>query len=325
MASSKKKKNIVKLAILFLVVIFGFIIVNYNSLYSSPDFQLPIYQQDFSNHRVLGFVNPNLTSLGGLRTTYEYICASDVEKTSLVGIDFKDQEPDKLRTLFHQFVGNPHGGRCPNLQRFGGVYREGCQYWDGQKYLCISELIDDIDKNECLIYSFGVAGDWSFEKAMGSFGCKVLTFDPSVDYQKELEVNVSFEKLGLSATPDEQYSLDTLSSILKKHGHTKTRITYLKIDIEGYEVDALLQMFESGALDHVQQIGLEYHLPDTNKALKFFHALTMLYFKGDFRLISFDMNGCVGKSPNDYTKLAEIVLMRTSKNSVCIEKVAPKQ
>ena len=44
---------------------------------------------------------------------------------------------------------------------------------DGEKYLCLDRLIHDIKRQECLVYSFGLADDWTFEEAMASLGCKV--------------------------------------------------------------------------------------------------------------------------------------------------------
>ena len=219
---------------------------------------------------------------------------------------------------------NPHNGRCSNIQRLGGRYLSGCHYWDGHKFVCTDELHKDIENNECLVYSFGIGKDFSFEKVLGSIGCKVFAFDPTINHPKELETNVLFEKIGLSARTDVENSLDTLSSILSNHSHAQSKISYLKIDIEGHEVDGLLQWFESGALRNVQQIGLEYHLPDTDATLKFFHALIKLYFEEGFRLISFDINGCTGKQSQDYPHLAEIVLMKESESSVCIEKTTLK-
>merc|ERR1712080_292842 len=114
---------------------------------------------------------------------------------------------------------------------------------------------------------------------MGSSGCQVFAFDPTVNHPKQLDTNVIFEKVGLSSRTDVGSSLYTLSSILHKQGHAKSKISYLKIDIEGHEVDGLVQWFESGALRNVHQIGLEYHLPDVETSLKFFHALIKLYFE----------------------------------------------
>ena len=274
---------------------------------------------NLSTYRVKSYVNPKLKSASKFRFINDLICRSDTKKTNLITIDFRNKTPLELQTLFHKFVQNPHLGRCPRLQRYGGVFQECCQYWDGHKFVCISELMLDIHNDECLIYSFGVSVDWSFEKAMSEFGCQVLMFDPTVNYPEQVNKKISFHKIGLSAKRDDEKSLETLSSILQNNGHSNTKISYLKVDIEGYEVDGLLEWLETGALKHVQQLGMEFHLPDTETTLKFFYGLAKLYTKSDFRLISFDLNGCAGKKGDSYSAYAEIVLMRPSEESVCVE------
>ena len=47
--------------------------------------------------------------------------------------------------------------------------------------------------------------------------------------------------------------------------------------------------------------------------MNLFKVLLNLYFEGDYRLISFDLNGCGRNKIGDYIKFAEIVLMKTSK------------
>ena len=265
-------------------------------------------------------IRPNMDIL--LNNSYDYICKSDKEKTELIkNTDFKSQSAEDLRELFTKFVMNPHSGRCPRIQRFGGEYVPGCKYWDGHKFVCMNELYKDLEMDECLIYSFGIASDYSFEETMDQFGCKVYAFDPTVNYPKRIgTTNILFEKLGLSAKKSTKKSLDTLSSIFHSHGHTNTKVTYLKIDIEGHEIDGLGQWLASGALRNVQQIALEYHLQDTESTLKLFNTLIRLYFEEDFRLISFDVNGCARTKDRDYHKYAEIVLMKPSETSICLEK-----
>ncbi len=51
--------------------------------------------------------------------------------------------------------------------------------------------------SKCLIYSFGVGGDWSWELAMEKLGCTVHTFDPTKDYPDKLSDNVFFYKIGV--------------------------------------------------------------------------------------------------------------------------------
>ena len=308
-----------------LILVICFCIITYNTQRRK---KLQIFHQDLSKYKLEVLLNPintRVKRVPSLRKYYTYICNSDKEKTELIkNIDFKAQNAEYVHEMFNNFVMNPHNGRCANIQRIGGQYLPGCHYWDGHKFLCTDELHKDIENNECLVYSFGIANDWSFEKILGSIGCKVFAFDPTTNHPKELETNVLFEQIGISATTDVGNSLDTLSSILRKHGHAQSKISYLKIDIEGHEVDGLLQWFESGALRTVQQIGLEYHLHDTDATLRFFHALIKLYFEEGFRLISFDINGCAGKQHQDYPHYAEIVLMKQSNSSICIEKTTVK-
>ena len=39
--------------------------------------------------------------------------------------------------------------------------------WDGHKYVCEDDFTEE---EECLVYTFGVSGDASFEEAMASTG-----------------------------------------------------------------------------------------------------------------------------------------------------------
>ena len=45
---------------------------------------------------------------------------------------------------------------------------------DGTKNICLDDIHRDIKNEECLIYSFGIADDWTFEEYMAPLGCKVI-------------------------------------------------------------------------------------------------------------------------------------------------------
>ena len=43
---------------------------------------------------------------------------------------------------------------------------------DGDKVLCVDTIFQELKNDNCLVYSFGIANDWSFEKSMAQIGCK---------------------------------------------------------------------------------------------------------------------------------------------------------
>ena len=55
----------------------------------------------------------------------------------------------------------------------------GCETWpqmDGVKNICMDRLHKRVTSNTCMIYSFGLADDWTFEECMANLGCKVNWF-----------------------------------------------------------------------------------------------------------------------------------------------------
>ena len=309
------------------IFVFGMVIAAVVLLASTARYYNPPVQDvpkftDRRKRQVRVYVNPELELSQSMKNIYQQICSIDKEKTELIkNIDFQSMTNDALRDLFHQIIMDPHIGRCTVLQRLGGFYRYPCKYWDGQKFMCMPDIYEDIENHRCLIYSFGISSDYTFEQAVGRLGCEVFAFDPYVSYPPKLAKNVYFEKLGVAARNDPPNLLATLSSIFSSKNHSNTKIAYLKLDIEGHEIDGLEEWLKSGALDNVQQIALEYHLEDTISTMNLFKAILNLYFVGDYRLISFDLNGCGRNEIGHYIKFAEIVLMKTSKQSPCIERV----
>ena len=51
-----------------------------------------------------------------------------------------------------------------------------CETWpqmDGVKKICMDKIYNDVISDSCLVYSFGLSEDWSFEEIMALIGCKV--------------------------------------------------------------------------------------------------------------------------------------------------------
>ena len=77
---------------------------------------------------------------------------------------------------FHSIVMDTFDTACNVKTRLGGVYLSGCHVMDGQKYVCMDEVMNDILNKECIVYSFGIGGDMSFEKGISEMGFKVFAY-----------------------------------------------------------------------------------------------------------------------------------------------------
>jgi hypothetical protein len=145
---------------------------------------------------------------------------------------------------------------------------------DGHKAVCLDQFISPVYDN-CLVYSFGINNQWTFDEAMAKFGCQVHSFDPSMgvsDYDRSRYIH--FHNLGLSGKnevhPTTKWNLKTASSIYEMLGHQPTLIDVLKMDIEFYEWDAIPQMLRSGFLAYkVKQLAVEIHF-NANDTLETF-------------------------------------------------------
>jgi len=82
---------------------------------------------------------------------------------------------------------------------FGGHWEEIHACLDGHKFVCLDDLYLDVKNKKCLVYSFGISDDWSFEEHMVGMGCTVRTFDPTIDGER-LPKNelMTFKKIGLA-------------------------------------------------------------------------------------------------------------------------------
>ena len=67
---------------------------------------------------------------------------------------------------------------CSHVQRVGGDLRltRRDDTYDGEWRVCLAKL----PPKECVVYSFGVGWDWSFDDDMAR-RCDVFSFDPSMD------------------------------------------------------------------------------------------------------------------------------------------------
>lgn len=159
---------------------------------------------------------------------------------------------------------------CTFAHVFGGKMIGGDNFvgYDGQKSVCLDEKVAP-DPKKCLVYSFGINDEWSFDKAMMKYGCVVYAFDPSMSYQNHTRwKHVHFYRMGLDSRNYEGFknwsevpmrNLKTIYDWLKTN-HGEVMIDYLKVDVDYAEWDALPEIIASGMMDKVRQMTVEVHM-----------------------------------------------------------------
>ena len=95
----------------------------------------------------------------------------------------------------------------------------------------------------------------------------------------------------------------TLDSLIQQNEDVDKTITYLKMDVEGYELDCFENWFNTNVLDNVEQFGIEIHL--SNKMVP----------KNQIKLTFSNLNKVLLRLLNDYG-----FYMVDSEPNRCIEK-----
>jgi len=167
---------------------------------------------------------------------------------------------------------------------------------DGQKAVCFDPELKPMCP--CLVYSFGINKEWSFEDQMAEYGCDIYAFDPSTnETNHDRGKMIHFQNIGISNIEESTingWNLHPLSSIYKNlsiSAHPKLKIIdYLKIDIESYEWKVLPQILESGMLDHIRQLSVEVHLTiNVNTTMSDLRKLVrILKSLEDYGMVRFD-------------------------------------
>jgi len=218
----------------------------------------------------------------------------------------------EAKNMFFQTLAMPLQSVCKLLKRIGGHWIFGLpQHYhqvDGDKFVCLDLILN---KDSCIVYSFGVAGDWTFEDQMDNIGCSVFAYDHTVSHPAKRGNNIKFFKTGLGIGKD----LETLNNLIKANNHETSTIDYLKIDIEGYEFSegGFSDWLSSGALQSVSQIALELHMPDRpDDERQYINLLRILQdlYKLDFRVISQEANMVKGPDETGIYNFLEIVFMK---------------
>ena len=200
-----------------------------------------------------------------VRTTQSSRSCSEDTDWSAISAD--QMSPEQMFQYLHW----TNRKACDFVQDFGGaVFTYLYKSIDGQKAVCMDP--DVKPSANCLVYSFGINNEWSFDKMLEALGCKIFAFDPSMARNdSDYTPNIHFFKMGLSHEDSDSgpggWKMRTLNSIYKmlepKHGDRV--IDYLKIDVEGSEWKSVEQMLKTNIFDKVKQLGMEIHFNTRTK------------------------------------------------------------
>ncbi|XP_047489773.1 uncharacterized protein LOC125039624 [Penaeus chinensis] len=148
---------------------------------------------------------------------------------------------------------------------------------DGAKLMCLDERFG-IQAGKCVVLSFGVNNEWSFEDDAEKLGCKVYAFDPTMgmgDHQRT--PSIQFFKLGISDVEGEKkigmnpvatdfnfhkpFPVDRYENIVRRLGLEGRVIDYVKMDIELAELDVLRDLLDNSPrlLRNINQLAIEIH------------------------------------------------------------------
>lgn len=152
----------------------------------------------------------------------------------------------------------PPSFNCPFKHRLGRLSDGGkvvCN-WEALRMRCSSGT------DNAIVYTVGVRDEVSFEvDLIANTGCTVHAFDHTISTVPAVP-NMVFNAVGIAAKDDVNASLKTLPMLMQERNHS--RIDLLKIDCEGCEWDVFADLAASNALDNIDQVVVELHLPNPN-------------------------------------------------------------
>ena len=182
---------------------------------------------------------------------------------------------------------------CGLTHDFGGKMLGNPPGYDGQKAICLNRNVAPMS-GKCVVYSFGISNEWSFDEAMETYGCQVFAFDPSMGKDNHQHSrSVAFYNLGLGDKSVKQgngWVIKTLSDIHKmlRPIHGDVDIDYLKMDIEQNEWNVLKDIMKSGMLRKIRQLGVEFHLSGGQELEEFRSRVKIIKSLEDLGFIRFD-------------------------------------
>lgn len=175
---------------------------------------------------------------------------------------------------------------CAARERVGDIF-------DGGKWHCNVQAM--AKQPDCVVYSLGSSAVVGYESEISQrTACQIHVFDPTNTVEQMtplLPQGAVFHPVGISGhsgTLDmhgKTYRVEPLELLMRNLGHS--RLTVLKMDIEGNEYDAIEALAKSGVLStSIDELLVEFHWKGTNATMRAFdHILS-----AGFRIFSHEPN-----------------------------------
>ena len=165
------------------------------------------------------------------------------------------KDPDQESCIYHLIVPKEVIGKKRILL---GDKSDGCYV-----------LLDDF-QNIKIAYSFGISVNIQFDKALADKGIDVYMYDHTINSLPYENPKFHWKKIGLCGVGQQHNDMKSLEDLIKDNGHTNQKDMILKMDIEKWEFEAILNLQEE-TLNKFKYIAIEYHFENRNKDDKLYY------------------------------------------------------
>lgn len=173
-------------------------------------------------------------------------------------------DPDRLHCIYHLLNTKKVFGKKRILL---GHKSDGCYV-----------LLDDL-KNIKIAYSFGIGRRIQFDLELAKRGIDVYMYDHTIKSLPFPNEKFHWKKIGIAGKKTNNIKMKTLENLIIENGHTAEKNMILKMDVEFYEWESLIDLKEK-TLNQFKYIAIEYHFRDEKKSTEvdaYYKVIKKLY------------------------------------------------